>query len=82
MGARFRCNPNFSWWQLGTRTIWNPHPDLDIGVEVMYTGLNTANKGATVNVGAASGAVPPGLYTFANEGIWTGVFRVQRNFIP
>jgi hypothetical protein len=76
------CNPSFSFWQLGTRTIWNPHPDLDIGVEIMYTGLNTANKGATVNVGAASGAVPPGLYTFANEGIWTGVFRVQRNFIP
>jgi hypothetical protein len=76
------CSPNFSWWQLGTRTIWNPHPDLDIGVEVLYTGLNTANKGATVNVGAASGGVPPGLYNIANQGEWTGVFRVQRNFLP
>ena len=41
-----------------------------------------ANKGATVNTAAASGAVPPGLYTFANQGIWSAVFRVQRNFIP
>ena len=76
------CNPSFSWFQAGTRTIWNPHPDLDIGVEVLYTGVQTANKGATVNVGAASGGVPPGLYTFANEGIWSGSFRIQRNFIP
>jgi hypothetical protein len=76
------CNPDVSWWQMGTRTAWSPHPDIDIGVDVMYTNLNTANKGATVNVGGASGAVPPGLYTFANEGIWSAVFRVQRNFIP
>jgi hypothetical protein len=76
------CNPDFGWFQAGTRTIWNPHPDLDIGVEVLYTGVQTINKGATINIGAASGGVPPGLYTFANEGIWSGSFRIQRNFLP
>ena len=76
--APARCHPNFSWYQVGTRTIWNPHPDLDIGVEVLYTGLDTANSGATVNAGAASGAVPAGQYTFANTGVWTSVFRIQR----
>ncbi|MBV9970908.1 MAG: porin [Xanthobacteraceae bacterium] len=76
------CNPNFSWWQAGTRTIWNPHPDLDIGVEVLYAAINTANKGATVWQNGASGGLAPGLYTFANEGAWSATFRIQRNFLP
>jgi hypothetical protein len=76
------CNPDSSWWQAGTRTAYSPHPDLDMGVEVLYTGLNTANRGATVNVGQTSGAIPPGLYTFANQGIWSALFRFSRNFIP
>jgi hypothetical protein len=49
---------------------------------LLYTGVNTANRGATVNVGQASGAIPPGLYTFANQGIWSALFRFSRNFIP
>jgi len=76
------CNPNYGLYQVGTRTIWNPHPDLDIGVEILYTGTNTANRGATVNVAAASIGLAPGLYTFANEGVWSGTFRLQRNFLP
>ena len=39
------CSPNFSWWQVGTRTQWNPHPDLDIGIDVTWNHLNTAYKG-------------------------------------
>jgi hypothetical protein len=78
-----QCNPNFSYWQAGTRTIWNPHPDLDIGVEVLYTAIQTANKGATIFSNTVnSGALPSGLYTFANDGVWSAAFRIQRNFLP
>jgi hypothetical protein len=77
-----QCNPNSGLWQAGTRTIWNPHPDLDIGVDVMYSAIHTANRGATVWSGAGATGIPPGLYTFANEGQWTASFRVQRNFLP
>jgi porin-like protein len=77
-----QCNPNMGWWQAGTRTIWNPHPDLDIGVEVLYQAIQTANRGATVWQNGASGGLAPGLYTFANEGIWSAAFRIQRNFLP
>jgi porin-like protein len=77
-----QCNPNFSEWQAGTRTIWNPHPDIDIGVEVLYTAINTANRGATIWQGTASGGLPPGPYTFANQGVWSAAFRIQRNFLP
>ena len=31
------CNPDFNVWDVGTRTIWNPVPNLDVGLEVMYT---------------------------------------------
>ena len=77
-----QCNPNFGWWQAGTRTIWNPHPDLDIGVEVLYQAIQTANRGATVWQNGASGGLAPGLYTFQNEGHWSAAFRIQRNFLP
>jgi hypothetical protein len=42
----------------------------------------TANKGATANVGSGAGGVAPGLYTLTNEGIRSAVFRVQRKFLP
>ncbi len=76
------CNPNTSWWQASTRTAYSPHPDFDMGIEVLYSALNSASKGSTVNVSASSGALPPGLYTFANQGVWAVMGRLQRNFIP
>jgi len=74
------CNPDFSWWQVGTRTQWNPHPDLDIGVDVLWTHLNTAYKG-TANL-AANGARPAGNYVIDDQDILSVMFRIQRNFLP
>ncbi len=75
------CQPNSSWSQLGTRTQWNPHPDLDIGVDVLWTHLNTAFKGPGV-VTAAVGARPPGLYAIDDQDVLSVMFRIQRNFLP
>ena len=44
--------------------------------------IKTANRGATVWQNGASGGMAPGLYSFANEGIWSAAFRIQRNFLP
>ena len=74
------CSPSFSWWQVGTRTQWNPHPDLDIGVDVLYNKLNTAFGGlATL---AANGARSGGLYTIEDQNVLSVLFRIQRNFLP
>jgi len=74
------CNPNFSWWQVGTRTQWNPHPDLDIGVDILYNKLNTAFGGfATL---AANGARSPGVYAIEDQNVLSVLFRIQRNFLP
>jgi len=74
------CNPDFSYWQLGSRTQWNPHPDLDIGVDVVWTHLNTAFKG-TASL-TATGARPSGIYTIDDQDILSVMFRIQRNFLP
>jgi hypothetical protein len=80
------CSPNFSWWQVGSRTQWNP--DLDIGVDVLWTHLNTAYKGPGVGLvpsGAplgGNGARPAGLYTLDDQDVLSVMFRIQRNFLP
>ena len=35
------CNPDFNVWAVGLRTIWNPAPQFDIGLEVFYTRVET-----------------------------------------
>jgi hypothetical protein len=74
------CSPNFSWWQVGSRTQWNPHPDLDVGVDVLWTHLNTAYKGTGVL--AANGARPAGVYAIDDQDVLSVMFRIQRNFLP
>jgi hypothetical protein len=80
-GVGNACSPDYSWWQLGSRTQWNPHPDLDIGVDVLWTHLNTAYKGANVTL-AANGARPAGVYNIDDQDILSVMFRIQRNFLP
>jgi hypothetical protein len=74
------CSPNFSFWQVGSRTQWNPHPDLDIGVDVVWTHLNTAFAGTATL--AANGARPGGVYSISDQDVVSAVFRIQRNFLP
>jgi hypothetical protein len=74
------CDPNFSIWQAGTRTQWNPVSQLDIGVDVLYSRLDTAFNGATTI--ATLPGKQTGLITFSDQDVWSVMFRVQRNFWP
>ena len=51
------CSPNFSFYQVGSRTQWNITKDFYMGVDVTYTHLNTAYKGANTNGSAVYPAV-------------------------
>jgi hypothetical protein len=31
-----RCNPDYGFYQVGSRTQWNPVPRLDIGRDITY----------------------------------------------
>jgi hypothetical protein len=74
------CNPNFSVTQIGTRTIWSPVANLDIGVEVMYSRLDQNMVGNWAL--ASNGSRAAGLYTARDQDTWNAVLRFQRNFWP
>jgi hypothetical protein len=71
---------DWSAWQAGSRTVWNPVANLEIGLDVMYTKVDSAFQGATFNVapnGSSAYAQPVG-----NGSVWSAIFRVQRSFWP
>jgi porin-like protein len=82
LAAGSPCNINFNVWQAGTRTQWNPVSQLDIGVDVLYSRLDTGLAGATTTAAAALPSKPAGPITFSDQDVWSVMFRVQRNFWP
>jgi hypothetical protein len=83
LNALAGCNPDFTVWAVGTRTIWNPVPNLDIGLEVVYTKIeqNMDPNQIRINFGGAGGRAA-GLYTPSDAEVWSALFRWQRNFWP
>jgi len=73
------CNPNFSASQVGSRTLWNPVPNIDIGFDLAWYHNNTAFAG-TANVNQVP-ARPGGFYTLSNADVLSAFFRFQRNFL-
>jgi hypothetical protein len=80
------CSPDFSFYQVGTRTQFNPHATMDIGLDLFYTRLNSAYKGPVNWV--ANGARPACnnnaiiSCTAEDQGVWSAAVRWQRNFSP
>ena len=74
-------NADSAMWQIGSRTVWNPVTNLDVGLDVMYTRIETAYAGAMTTV--ANGNRPGGLAgVFEDQGIWSASLRINRNFWP
>jgi porin-like protein len=82
-GAGFsptNCSPDFAFWQIGSRTIWNPVQNLDLGVEVMYNRLQSGFAGnAIVNANVAQ---PTQNLAVKDQDVVSAIFRAQRNFWP
>ena len=77
------CDPSFSQTSVSTRTAWNPHPTLEIGVDLIWTHLDTAMGGAVTtaafNPGGGRGTGP---YTFQDQDRYIGVLRFQKTVLP
>jgi hypothetical protein len=80
-GGGNSCSPNYSFWQIGTRTQYSPTPWLDLGVDTTFTRLNTAYQGTNVTLGA-NGAQVTGLYNIQDQNVWTVLGRVEVHFLP
>jgi len=63
------CDNNWSTWFLGSRTQWNVTKDFYMGLDVLYSKLNTASSGLV--------AIPT-----RNEDNVAVRFRVHRDFMP
>jgi hypothetical protein len=77
----FNCSPNWSQSSVSTRTAWNPHPFLEIGLDLIWFHQHTANAGSNVLV-AANGARPAGVYQFTDQDGYAMVLRFQKNILP
>lgn len=68
-------------WQVGTDLVWSPVKNLDLGLELIYSKVESdmplvAASGATYTpIGATSTSVIGG-----SADVWSGGFRAQRNF--
>jgi hypothetical protein len=77
------CDPNYSLYQIGTHHDWWPVPGLRFAVDVLYSHVNTAFGGQTINLASTSsiqGARPTGIYSIEDQGIWSVMVRAQRNW--
>ncbi len=79
-GVALPCDPSFKFWTVGSHTDWYPVPGFRLAVEVMYSNVETAFKGAQVSLAKATGARPTGVYTARDQGIVSVVFRAARRF--
>ena len=68
------CNPDFNVWNVGTRTIWNPVPNLDVGLEVMYTKIETEPRSGAHprSTSRVRGGRAVGLYVPSSEDVFSG----------
>jgi Porin subfamily len=88
-GGVLGCDFSFQVWGVGSRTVWNPVKNLDVGFEVMYSQIRqhmaaanpAAATGVLFNFGG-SGNRAGGLYVPDDQSVVSGMFRIQRNFYP
>ena len=80
-GAGFGCNPSFAVYAASTRTAWNPHPMLEVGLDLIWQHLDTAFSGLAT-IGSANGARPAGTYKFEDQDNFLAILRVQKTVLP
>ncbi len=82
LNAAGGCNNDWSTWGVGSRTQWDVTKTFYLGVEVLYSQMNSAQT--------PTGALP-GLVTIGNTGAttienhasnWAVTLRAHRDFLP
>jgi hypothetical protein len=80
------CNPDWSTWNVGSRTQWDIIRGLYVGVDVIYLRLNTAQPstpGTVVLTQAQAGGAKPGAtYFVEDQDAWTVTWRIHRDIVP
>ena len=65
------CNNDWATWNVGSRTQYNFTPAMYVGLDVIYSKLETASAGGTAFYTAtANTAKPSTTYQLTDEGNW------------
>jgi hypothetical protein len=80
-GVITNCNPNSQQSSFSTRTAWNPHPFLEIGLDLIWYHNQTSNAGSNINL-VANGGRPGGTYSVGNLDAYAAILRFQKNILP
>jgi len=80
--ANAGCDMDWSVWGVGVRTQWAISSTFYMGLEVLYTNLNTASTSTGLITLGANGGKPAGVYTLDDQENWSVRFRVHRDFYP
>jgi hypothetical protein len=75
------CDMNWDAWGAGLRTEWAVSSTFQIGLEVLYANLNSAQTNNGL-IAAGGGTKPVGTYTISDQDQWAVRLRVNRNFYP
>jgi hypothetical protein len=78
------CNPNFEIWQVGSRTIWSPVPNFDVGLDIVYAQIDNHFDQNLIKIFfPGAGGRQAGLYApSSSEGAFGAMVRLQRSFYP
>jgi hypothetical protein len=89
VSTNFGCSMDWQTWWVGSRTQWNITKDFYMGLDVMYSKMNSANFGAGVTtIGAPvvvnnrALLVGGGTALAEDQDNWSFRFRVHRDFYP
>ena len=85
LAATGGCNMNWSNWGVGSRTQWDVTETFYLGVEVLYSQLNSAQaEPARLFLRLASLPSPPAarLWTKSHASNWAISLRAHRDFLP
>jgi hypothetical protein len=72
------CNPDFSYYVIGSRTQWQPVRGWIMGVDVLYSHLRSASTFSGIL--PANGAQVATV--IGDQSAWTITFRTQRDYHP
>lgn len=81
LGGTATCNPDFNIVQVGLMGTWQPVKNLTFYLEGFMQHIDTGFSGTTTLTTTGSTIKPSGAaYTFKDQNVYSGEFRVQRNF--
>jgi hypothetical protein len=76
------CDPDFSFWQVGSRTQWNITPSFYVGFDVAYSRLETAFAGSTLFTAATGLPRNTGTYSIEGQDTVSVTARAHWDILP